>query len=585
MKQAVRLVAVLLLYACSAGDDGGNHNVANEKSVASAPKAVWDRGGMVSAADSRAAAAAIEMLEKGGHAVDAAIAAHAILGLVEPQSSGLGGSAFMLVHDRVNGELSYYDGRETAPAGATVDMFMQDGERMNFMQTWSSGISTGIPGTVALYQLAHEAHGRLPWAELFQPAIDLARSGFEVTPRLANYLPRMAQRSKLDENSGAAEYFYPGGEGLKVGDIRTNQAYADTLSLIASKGAGIFYSGEIAEAIVDVAQEEPLAGSLTVEDFANYRAIRRDAVCGIIRDVEICSAAPPSSGAALIMIAGIYDHLAHNMTSQSDKVAAFVDAQRLAYADRDHYFGDPDVVGVPLQDLIDPDYLQHRATERFAPHEAPTPGNPALVLHQDAAALLWGADTTRESIGTTHFSIIDGEGNAAAMTASVGAPFGSTRWARGFVLNNQMTDFDTEYHAGEAPKANAIAPGKRPRSSMSPTIVFDDKRNLRMLTGSPGGNSILAYVSKSIVGVLDWDMTAQEAVDFPNIVARGPQVRVEVSVDAGKEIAQDLGGRGYDVRESEGENSGLHVIVVRPERLDGAADKRREGVVETISVN
>jgi gamma-glutamyltranspeptidase/glutathione hydrolase len=398
-------------------------------------------------------------------------------------------------------------------------------------------------------------------------------------------MPMMAQRSKLDENPGAAEYFYPHGEGLKVGDVRTNPEYADTLARIASEGARAFYAGEITRAIVEVAQQEPFAGSLTVDDFAGYRAMQRDPVCGAYRNMEICSAAPPSSGAAIIMMAGLYQHLVDGATSQSDKVAAFVDAQRLAYADRDRYFGDPDVIGVPLEDLLNPRYLEHRATERFPPGDIPTPGNPALVLQQDEAAHLWGEDRTNESTGTTHFSIIDNEGNAAGMTASVGAPFGSTRWAAGFVLNNQMTDFDMEYFADAPAKANAIAPGKRPRSSMSPTFVFDEQRNIRMLTGSPGGNSILAYITKTIMSVLEWDLSAQEAVDFPNIIARGPRVRVEISAPRGQEIANDLAARGYDVQESDGENSGFHVIVVGPQHLEGAADKRREGVVRTTATN
>jgi gamma-glutamyltranspeptidase/glutathione hydrolase len=585
MRQTICLAAILFIAACNSGEVDTNNGGAAEAGADDRQRTSWGRGGMVSAADSRAVAAAIEMLEKGGHAVDAAIAAHAVLGLVEPQSSGLGGSAFMLVHEPENGELSYYDGRETAPAGASVDMFMQDGEAMGFMQIWSSGIATGVPGTVALYKLTHDTHGRLPWADLFQPAIELAKNGFEVTPRLANYMPMMAQRSSLNESPGSAEYFYPHGEGLKVGDIRTNPEYAATLTRIANEGAAAFYSGEIAESIVSSAQQEPLASPITVEDFAEYRAVKREAVCGAFRKFEICSTAPPSSGAAIIMMAGLYDHLSIDTTTRSDKVAAFVDAQRLAYADRDRYFGDPDVIGIPLQDLLNPEYLEHRAGERFAPGEVPTPGNPAAVLHQDEAAYLWGEDTTREANGTTHFSIIDKDGNAAGMTASVGFPFGSTRWASGFVLNNQMSDFDLEYLPDAPPKANAIAPGKRPRSSMSPTFVFDGNRNIKMLTGSPGGNSILAYNSKTIMGVLDWELSAQDAVDFPNIIARGPRVRVEISAPGGQDIANDLASRGYDVQESDGENSGLHVIVVRPELLDGAADKRREGVVRTTATN
>jgi gamma-glutamyltranspeptidase/glutathione hydrolase len=418
---------------------------------------------------------------------------------------------------------------------------------------------------------------------VFQPAIRLARDGFRVPVRLANYLPRMAQRSRLDENPGAAEYFYPNGEPLEAGDVHANPEYADTLTRVANEGVSAFYSGGVAEAMARVAQEAPLPGSMTTDDIANYHAVKRDAVCGEFRDVDICSAAPPSSGAAVIMIASLYDHLADGRTDQLAKVAAFVDAQRLAYADRDHYFGDPDVIDVPMGELINPEYLEQRAAERFAPDALPTPGDPTKALLGNGAASTWGRDTTMETIGTSHLSIIDNDGNAVAMTASVGAPFGSTRWVGGFVINNEMTDFATEFHANEAPQANAIAPGKRPRSSMSPTIVFGESGDIRMLTGSPGGNSIPAYVAKTVLGVLDWGLSAQEAVNFPNVVAIGSPVRVEISVEPGPEIAKDLASRGYDVQERGGENSGLHVIVVRPDLLDGAADERRKGVVRTTS--
>jgi gamma-glutamyltranspeptidase/glutathione hydrolase len=570
------MAALTLITSCSTTQDATPERE-------SAPTGVWDRSAMVSAAEPYAVDAAIEMIERGGHAVDAAIAAHAVLGLVEPQSSGLGGSVLLLVYEVGSRELSYFEGRETAPAGATPGLFMQDGKARDFMESWSSGISIAVPGTVALYKDAHDAHGKLPWSDLFQPAIRLASDGFSVPVRLANYLPRMAELSRLDENPGAAEYFYPNGAPLKAGDVHTNLEYAETLTRVANEGASVFYSGVLAESMARVAQEEPLAGSMTPEDIASYRAMERAPVCGEFRDLKICSAAPPSSGAAVIMIAGLYDHLVDGSTDQLDRVAAFVDAQRLAYADRDQYFGDPDVVSVPLEGLVDPDYLEHRAHERFAPDELPRPGDPGKVLHQDSTASMGGADTTIGTVGTTHLSIIDKEGNAVALSASVGAPFGSTRWVGGFVINNEMTDFATEYHADEPPQANAIAPGKRPRSSMSPTIVFDGDGNVRMLTGSPGGNSIPAYVAKTIVGVLDWGLTAQEAVDFPNIVARGPAVRVEVSFEQGLAIADELASRGYDVQQRDGENSGLHVIVVRPERLDGAADKRRKGVVRTTA--
>ena len=577
MTRLVALWAVLFITACSAS----NYDAANDDAVASAAPG-WSKGAMATAANPHAVAAAVEMLEKGGHAVDAAIAAHAVLGLVEPQSSGIGGGGFMLVYQHEDKELIFYDGREVAPAGATVDMFMQDGAVMDFRVAWQSGLAVGVPGAVALYKIAHDAHGKLPWTDLFQPAIRLAQDGFEVSPRLAGFLPRVAELGRLDENPATAEYFFPGGEPLQVGFLRTNPEYANTLSRIAAEGIDAFYAGEIAQAIADAAQAPPFGGSLTADDIAAYKAVKRDAVCGDFGDVDICTTTPPSSGAAQIMIGGLYEHLAAGSATQADNVAAFVDAQRLAYADRDHYFGDPDSIDIPIDDLLNPAYIKHRSTERFAPGAVPTHGDPGMVLYQESAAALWGADSTQEVSGTTHMSIVDNEGNAVSMTATVEAPFGSSRWVAGFLLNNEMTDFAREVSSDGTPVANAIAPGRRPRSSMSPTMVFDADGGLLMITGSPGGNSIPAYVAKTIVGVLSWDLSAQEAVDFPNIVARGERVRVEVSVEPGKAIATDLSERGYDVQERDGENSGLHVIVVKPDGLEGAADKRREGIVGTV---
>jgi gamma-glutamyltranspeptidase/glutathione hydrolase len=536
---------------------------------------------MVAAANPHAVDAAIAMLEKGGHAVDAAIAAHAVLGLVEPQSSGLGGGAFMLIYQRADGDLSFLDGRESAPAGATVDMFVRDGEVMDFRRAWQSGLAVGVPGAVALYKRAHDEFGKLSWAEVFEPAINLAEKGFAVSPRMAKSLEFVAPLGRLDDNPATAAYFYPGGKPLPVGHLLKNPDYAATLRRITLEGIDAFYTGEIAAAIAKAAQEGPDGGTLTVEDIASYEVIERPVICGAFRVLEICTTSPPSSGVAQIMIAGIYDHLASDVGKQADKVAAFVDAQRLAYADRDHYIGDPKSVTVPLEDLVNPAYLKHRAGERFAPGDIPRHGDPGEVLHGEPIADLLGKDQTFETPGTSHLSIIDSEGNAIAMTATVEGYFGSSRWAHGFLLNNEMTDFSRQPPAEGETVANAIVPGKRPRSSMSPTMVFDQSKNIVMVTGSPGGNSIPAYVAKSLVGVLDWGLSAQDAVDFPNIVARGEQVRVEIATDAGRSIASDLQQRGYKVQEREGENSGLHVIVVRPGELDGAADKRREGTVRT----
>jgi gamma-glutamyltranspeptidase/glutathione hydrolase len=328
---------------------------------------------------------------------------------------------------------------------------------------------------------------------------------------------------------------------------------------------------------------DPMGSPITVEDIAAYKTMEREPVCGSFRGDSICSAPPPSSGLAHIMIPALYDELlSGSETSLDDKLQLFVDAQRLAYADRDNFVGDPAFTEVPVQQLIHPMYIEHRATQRFAPSETPIHGDPVMVLQLDKAAWNHGADTTVEAAGTSHLSIIDGEGNAVSMTASVGFPYGSIRMTNGFFLNNELTDFSRVASTDSQPAANGIAPGKRPRSSMSPTIIFDENGEPLLLTGSAGGSSIIAYSTKTILGALDWGMSAQEAADFPNIVARGETVGIEVSAAGGQAIADELTARGYSVTGGRGENSGLHVIIVGPEGMDGAADSRRHGVVRTI---
>jgi gamma-glutamyltranspeptidase/glutathione hydrolase len=563
-------LAVLLCLAVVIGGCGA----ARTAQEAHSP---WRAGAMATAANPHAVDAAMTMLRRGGHAVDAAIAAHAVLGLVEPQSSGLGGGAFMLVYDHASDALLFHDGRETAPAAATADMFMRDGQAMGFVQAWQSGLSVGVPGVIRLYEDAHARHGELPWADLFQPAIELARNGFQVSPRLAGFLPRLTSYTRLDENPGVSEYFYPGGKPLEAGHLLRNPPYADTLARIAAEGSAAFYTGDIARAIVAAASAEPEPGTLTLEDLAAYRTVTRDAVCAPVQELRICGPTPPSSAAAVIMMLDFYQRFASGEKHSGDRIAALVDAQRLAYADRDHFFGDPDAVPVPVAELLNPRYLESRAGDRFDPGAKPTHGDPIAVVHGAAAGPAWAADRTEEVAGTSHLSIVDAQGNAVSMTATVEAPFGSARWAAGFVLNNELTDFAREYHG--QPQANMVRPGRRPRSSMSPIMVFDSDGNLKMVTGSPGGNSIPAYVLKSLVGVLDWGLSPQAAADFPNVIARGEEVRVEVSVEGGQAIADDLKARGYLVEERQGENSGIHLILVEGDTLKGAADSRREGTV------
>ena len=557
--------------------------------VEEAAKPAWPHGAMIAAADPRAVQAGLDVLAEGGHAVDAAIAVHAVLGLVEPQSSGIGGGAFMVVYERESGQISVYDGRETAPAAATSELFIKDGEVMGFLPAWQSGRSVGVPGAVALYKAAHDVHGRADWSRLFAPAIELANEGFEVSPRLGTILANARLRGAVrldDPGMASAEYFYPGGEPVAIGSKLQNPAYAETLSDVASLGPAAFYTGSRAQRIVAAVRGDLVPGVMTLEDMQAYTVHLRPPLCGTYQDYRICSAPPPSSGGVTQnAIMGLYDRLKGQPAGLNPlrDLAYWVEAQRLSYADRDHYVADPDFVPVPAADLIHPDYLDLRVTELGDPTGAEQPGDPGEALQRGPMIDLWGRDTTEEGSGTTHISIIDMQGNAVSMTATVESAFGNSVMVDGFLLNNELTDFARDPLKNGLPVANAPAGGKRPRSSMSPTLVFDADGELFMVTGSPGGNSIVAYVSKTLLGVLDWRLTAQQAVDLPNVIARGETVGVETSAPGGQEWAEHLRREGFTVTERAGENSGLNVIVVTENGLDGGSDKRREGVAWALA--
>ncbi|HVY90245.1 MAG TPA: gamma-glutamyltransferase family protein [Hyphomonadaceae bacterium] len=591
MRLVMFAVSFLALAAC-AGPPGADVVAQTPKAAATAsakpPTGPWRLQGraMAAAADPRAVNAAIEVMKQGGSAVDAALAAHAVLGLVEPQSSGLGGGGFMVVFDRKSGTVTTFDGREMAPATATQDYFTVNGKNLDFLTAIQSGKSMGVPGTVALYKAAHEKFGKLPWGKDFEAAIKLADEGFIVSPRLSQSLSARFQNGQLGKDPQAGPYFFPNGKALAVGDRRDNKPYADVLRLISKDGPSAFYSGPIAQSIVDADRAGDIPGELTLKDLADYKVRVVPAICGPYHDYRICSAPPASSGGvAMNEIVSIYHTLVHKNDdkTEAEKLRDFVIANQLGYADRDHYVADPEAVSVPVKQLLDPKYLAVRAATPFKPGDDPKPGDPGAVIDGKPMIDMWGRDMGNPMPGTSHMSFVDFDGNAVSFTDTVESPFGSSRWTHGFILNNQLTDFTRPPTVNGKLVANAPGPHKRPRSSMSPTIVLDKNGDVFMVTGSPGGNSIVGYVAKTLVAVLDWGKTAQEAAALPNVVARGQTVRVETS-DAkagpnaiGKAWLKILTDQGFKTQEVSGEVSGINIVVARQDHLEGGTDPRREG--------
>lgn len=540
------------------------------------PEIPVEVGGMVAAAHPDAVEAGLAVLRRGGDAIDAAIAVQATLSLVEPQSSGIGGGAFMLRYDAETRQITVYDGRETAPASTTPDRFLDsDGEPLPYLQAWRSGLSTGVPGAIAMFAMAHQDHGSRPWAENFEESIALAEGGFEIAPRLGNMAARMAQFTDIEEVGAAADYLFDeNGEAHPVGHVLTNPAYADSLRAIASDWRN-FYTGEIAEAIVAAVNEEPRPGAMTLGDLESYTPVRRDAICGPYRGLQVCSAPPPSSGGttqnAILGVLSEFDMAA--MGPGVDGWHLFMEASRLGYADRDRYVADTAFADVPVYGLIDPDYLAERAAQidLGTAIEAATAGTPPGAPDQPE-------DNSDDAPGTSHFVVVDADGDVVSITTTVESPFGSGRMVGGFFLNNQLTDFarDPRDEAGRL-LPNAPAPGKRPRSSMSPTIVLDGDNEFVFATGSPGGNSIIGYVAKTLVAMIDWGLSPQEAAALPNVVARGDTVNIERGFDP--DMLAALEARGFNIDGERGENSGIHIVRVDAEgNYEGGADPRRDGV-------
>lgn len=536
--------------------------------------AVYPTRAMIVTANPLASDAGLQTLRAGGSAVDAAIAAQAVLTLVEPQSSGIGGGAFLMHWEKAGGVLQSYDGRETAPASAKPGMFLKgDGTPLDFWAAAKSGRAVGVPGVVAMLWTAHKAHGALPWAKLFAPAVTLAQNGFAVSPRLAEAIA--TTKGLADSPEARKRYFDQDGKPLSVGTIIKDPVLAASLKRIAAHGPDGFYRGPLAREMRDAAAHAAnLPAKITDADLLSYRAKLRDPLCGSYRAYRICSMAPPSSGGAtMLAMLKMLEPFALGALKPNSVAATHLiaEASRLAYADRDRYLGDSDVVKVPLRGLLDDGYLRQRSALIRADQALPKaePGAPP-------GATIRPALPAHEGPSTSHLSIIDAKGNAVSMTTTVEGPFGSNLMAGGFILNNQLTDFSFQPVKYGLPAPNAVAPGKRPLSSMAPAIIFAPDGTLFAIIGSPGGKRIIDYVAVAIIGLIDWKLDMTGAVSLPHIIAFGETLELEEGTPLAK-TADALRHLGHHVVLSSSATSGLEGIRITPQGFDGASDPRREG--------
>ncbi len=540
---------------------------------------VRSRKEMIVTAHPEATRAGLAMLEAGGSAIDAMVAAQLVLGLVEPQSSGLGGGAFLVFHDATTGQPITLDGREMAPADVSGKLFVKpDGEPMGFFDAVIGGRSVGTPGTVALLEEAHQRWGKLPWEALFNPAVKLAENGFVVSPRL-NASISAAAESLFRYPETQAYFFSEEGMPIFPGTGIRNQPYAETLRAISKKGASAFYTGDIAQDIVRTVQRaEGNPGRLTLTDLKSYEVKERPAVCFDYRSYEVCGMGPPSSGALTIgQILGILESfdLAKLGPNSSESWRLIGEASRLAFADRGRYMADTDYIDMP-DGLLDKAYLAERAKlippmgQGVLSANSVQPGNPPSDRTFNLAD-----DRSLELPSTSHLSIVDAAGNVVSMTTTIENGFGSRLMVRGFLLNNELTDFSFVPEFAGKPVANRVEPGKRPRSSMSPTIVYRNGKPWLAL-GSPGGSRIIGFVAKTLIAIMDWGMDPQAAVDLPHLVNRFGTYDLEAGTGA-ETFADDLIAIGFEVRARD-LNSGLHVIELTEDAIYGGADPRREGM-------
>lgn len=535
---------------------------------------------MVAAANPHAVRAGLEILKAGGGAIDAAIAVQLALNLAEPQSSGIGGGAFMLYWDAATRRLTTYDGRETAAAADGPNIFARfvgpGGRTINFRTAVRTGTAVGVPGVLALLARAHRQHGRLPWARTFEPGIRLAEAGFRISRRL--HLQIGGTPTLRLRRATRAYFFASDGKPLPVGYLRRNPAFARTLRAIAANGPRWFYRGPIARDIVRaVRTAQPHPGSMSLADLGAYRALERPPVCGDYRGYKVCGMGAPSSGGiALIQMLGQLQRfdLAKFKPGSVDAAHLLAETGRLAFADRNRWVGDPDFVRVPVRAMLDPAYLAGRG-DLIRLDKSMGVAKPGRLPRIRGAVP--PAGRALEIPSTSHFSIVDAQGNIVSMTTTIENGFGAQMMVGGFLLNNQMTDFSFVGSVRGRPVANRVEGGKRPRSSMSPTIVFRPDGSPFLVIGSPGGSSIIGYVLRAVTGVIDWKLPLDRALALPHVVNRNGPTDLEAGmVEAG--LAKALKARGHVVR-VRGLNSGLHGILIRDDgTMVGAADPRREGI-------
>ena len=503
----------------------------------------------------------INILREGGNAIDAVVAVQMSLNLLEPQSSGIGGGGFLLYYDKKRSSLTFYDGREIAPSEIKKEFFLDyNGEPLNFFDIAIGGTAIGVPGLISMLDMAHKDYGLLKWENLFKPSIKLSRDGFKISERLHKSIKKDKYLYLFPESK---KYFYKKNKPRKKFDSLTNNDFADTLKVISLERSKGFYQGKIAKNMISAIQNSPVKkGFMNIDDLKNYKAKKRNPLCGKYKEYKICSSPPPSAGGfSILQILGILEQFNLSKNKIHENIHLIIEAAKYSYNDRYKYLGDPDFSNIKINDFLTEQYFKEAASQ---------------ITKRKSSLNTKIKNETFVPTSTTHFSVIDKYGNIATITSSIENAFGSRLMTNGFLLNNQLSDFNFKKE-NNLFKNNIVEPKKRPLSSMSPTIVFDKNNNVKLVIGSPGGKSIIMYVVKTIIAVLDWEFEIQEAIDFPNFSISNNKILVEEEKFS-QEHKEYLSALGYLVVEKK-LNSGLNGFEIKDNVIYGGADKRRDGLV------